>query len=117
MKTLREHYVSQRKPRIITLYTILALLEMAAHVTVTEYLIRVEKAITALRNAKETLSDGLTIAMILKGLHEFYKPFAIHIIQSAGEISFTEFKSQLRSFEETEKYNARAKADHFPRSN
>ena len=99
LKILREHYASQSKSRIITLYTELTSLEMAAHETVTEYLIRAEKAITALRNAKESLSD--------------YKPFAIHITQSAGKISFTEFKSQLhvRSFEETEKFNVKSKAD------
>ena len=49
--------------------------------------------------------------MILKGLPDSYKPFAIHITQSAGERSFTEFKSQLKSFEETEKFNAKSKAD------
>ena len=67
-------------------------------------LIRAETAIMALRNAKETLSNGLIIAMILKGLPESYQPLAIHITQS------TEFKVQLRSFEETEKFNTKAKA-------
>jgi hypothetical protein len=70
-------------------------------------LIRAEKAITALRNAKETLSDGLIIAMILKGLPDNYKPFAIHVTQSASEITFAHFKSMLRSFEETEKFHAK----------
>ena len=78
---------------------------MGARKTVTEYLIRSEKVITALKSAKEALSEGLIIAMILKGLPESYKPLAIHITQSAIEITFTEYKSQLRSFEETEKFN------------
>ena len=50
--------------------------------------------------------------MILKGLPESYKPLAIHITLSTSEITFTEFKVQLRSFEETEKFNTKAKADH-----
>lgn len=111
LKILREHYASQSKPRIITLYTELTSLEKGASETITEYLIRAERTITALRTAKETLSDGLTVAMILKGLPESYKPLAIHITQSTSEITFTEFKRQLRSFEETEKFNAKSKAD------
>ena len=43
LKILREHYASQSKPRIITLYTELTSLEMAAHETVTEYLTRQDK--------------------------------------------------------------------------
>ena len=92
LQLLRGHYANQSKPRIITLYTELTSLE---------------KTITALRNAKETLSDGLIIAMILKGLPDNYKPFAIHVTQSASEITFAHFKSMLRSFEETEKFHAK----------
>ncbi len=86
---------------------LLTSLEKTSQETVTDYLIRAEKAITALRNAKETLSDGLIIAMILKGLPDTYKPFAIHVTQSASEITFAHFKSMLRSFEETEKFHAK----------
>ncbi|XP_048575805.1 uncharacterized protein LOC125557333 [Nematostella vectensis] len=111
LKILREFYASQSKPRIITLYTELTSLEMGVNETVTDYFIRAEKAITALRNAKETLGDGLIIAMILKGLPESYKPLAIHITQSAGEISFCTFKGHLRSYKETEKFSSKGKAD------
>lgn len=47
--------------------------------------------------------------MILKGLPETYKPFAIHTTQSSEEI--TQFKSNLRSYEETEKYDNNPKSD------
>ena len=116
LKILREHYASQSNPRIITLYTELTSLQMGTNETFSEYLIRAEKTITARRNAKETLSDGLIIAMILKGLPESYKPLAIHITQSTSEITFTEFKVQLRSFEETEKFNRKVKADQVMRT-
>ncbi|CAH3166965.1 unnamed protein product, partial [Porites lobata] len=53
LKILRAHYASQSNPRIITLYTELTSLEMGTNETVTGYLIRTEKAIMALRNAKE----------------------------------------------------------------
>ncbi|CAB3997356.1 Retrovirus-related Pol poly from transposon TNT 1-94 [Paramuricea clavata] len=111
LQILRDHYANQGKPRIITLYTELTSLEKALHETVTDYLIRAEKAITALKNAKETLSDGLIIAMILKGLPDSYKPFSIHVTQSASEITFAKFKSMLRSFEETEKLNTKPRVD------
>ena len=86
---LQDHYASEGKPRIIK--------------GKPEYLIRAERSITALKNAKETLSDGLVIAMLLKGLPDSYKPFAVHVTQSISEINFATFKSQLKSYEETEK--------------
>ncbi|XP_060758362.1 uncharacterized protein LOC132869011 [Neoarius graeffei] len=63
-------------------------------------------AITAFRKAEERLSDGLLIAMILKGLPESFKAFVIHVTQGDENLTFAEFKTKLRSFEETEKYHA-----------
>ena len=49
LQLLRGHYANQSKPRIITLYTELTSLEKTSQETVMDYLIRAEKAITALR--------------------------------------------------------------------
>jgi hypothetical protein len=83
---LRDHYASQDKPRIIALYTKLTSLEKGTSETVTDYLIRAERSIMALKNA---------IAMILKSLPDSYKPFVVHITQSTSEITFAMFKSQV----------------------
>lgn len=55
--------------------------------------------------------------MILKGLPESYKPFAIHVTQSKEDITFTEFKSRLRSYEETEKFDTKSKSDNVMKVN
>ncbi|XP_076741663.1 uncharacterized protein LOC143419316 [Maylandia zebra] len=111
LRILRDHYDSKGKPRIIALYTELTSLQEKPDETVTDYIIRAEKAVTSLRNAKEVISDGLIIAMILKGLPETYKPFAIHTTQSSEDLTFTQFKSNLRSYEETEKFDNKVKVD------
>ncbi|KAJ8407053.1 hypothetical protein AAFF_G00287290 [Aldrovandia affinis] len=38
--------------------------------------------------------------MILKGLPESFKPFAIHVTQSDVTVPFPEFKTKLRSYED-----------------
>uniref|UniRef100_A0A1A8HI63 CCHC-type domain-containing protein n=1 Tax=Nothobranchius korthausae TaxID=1143690 RepID=A0A1A8HI63_9TELE len=100
---LREHYAGKGKPRIISLYTKLTALQQKSGESVTDYLLRAEAAITALRTAGETLSDGLLIAMVLKGLPESFTLFRIHLTQSHDDMTFSEFKSKLGSYEETEK--------------
>jgi hypothetical protein len=54
---------------------------------VTDYLIGAERLITALKNAKETLIDGLVAFM--KGLPDSYKHFVLHA-QSTSDITSAE---------------------------
>eukprot|EP00795_Rhopilema_esculentum_P006613 gene6613-12151_t len=103
LKILRAHYAGTGKPRIISLYTELTSLIKSPEESVTDYVIRAEKAFTALKNAEETVSDDILIAMVLKELPESFKPFVVFITQSDKKQSFTEFKDALRSFEDTEK--------------
>ena len=102
IEILREHYLGKSKPRIISLYRELASLKMAAKETVTEYMIRAENYATALKTAKETISDSLLIAMVLKGLPPNFDSFSTVITQRDDEIDFPKFKACLRSFEENE---------------
>ena len=78
---LRDHHAGKGKPRVISLYTELTSLQKEATESVKDYIIRAEAATTALRNPEENHSDGLLMAIILKGLPESFKPFAIHITQ------------------------------------
>lgn len=56
LRILKEHYAGKGKPRIINMYTSLKL-HMEHKETVTDYLMRAENIITALREAGETMSD------------------------------------------------------------
>ena len=103
LKVLREHYQGKGKPRIIALYTELTSLKKGENETTTDYMIRAETAATALKSAEEVISDGLLIAMVLKGLPISYKTFATVVIQREKPMTFSEFKIQLRNYEENEK--------------
>lgn len=91
----RDYYQGKGKPRIISLYTELTSLQKSDSESVTEYVIRAETTITALRNADETLSDGLLVAMVLKGLPESFKPFTIHVTQRDETISHLSLQEQM----------------------
>ena len=72
----------------------------------TDYILRDEKATTALKAAEEVLSDGLLVAMALKGLPSGYKTFVTVATRKETQMTFSEFKTALRDHEETEKsYN------------
>ena len=101
-KTLKGHYASGSKPRIITLYNELTTLKKSHSESITDYLLRAENAATCLRSVKEEVSDSLLIAMVLKGLPDDYKAFVAVTTQAENVDDFVKFKTSLRHFEETE---------------
>ena len=116
LKILREHYRSSSKPKIISLYTELTSLRKDRNETVTDYLMRAESYATALKLAGENISDSLLIAMVIKGLPENFKPLTVVITQSDKKYTFTEFKTALRSFEETENCSSHQENDSIMKS-
>ena len=101
---LRGHYLGKGKSRVIYLYTQLTTLKLKEEESVTDYLIRAETTSTALKSAGETISDSLVMAMIMKGLPDKYATFCAVITQKDRESTFLEFKTALKSFDESEKY-------------
>ena len=88
---------------MIALYTELTLLRKGENETTTDYIIRAETAATALKTAEEIISDGLLIAMVLKGIiyYEIIKHFQPLLYKE--QMTFSEFKTALRNYEENEK--------------
>ena len=69
-----------------------------------DYLIRAETASSRLKQAKETFSDSLLIAMVIKGLPDRFKPFTTVIAQQNSDNSdFAKFKMALITYEENER--------------
>ena len=102
LKILRTHYQSSSETRVIGLYTELTSLKKAEGENVTDYLLRGETAAAQLKQAGETVSDNLIIAMILKGLPQEYKSFVTVTTQMKEKHDLASFKSALRN-EETAK--------------
>ena len=101
---LKEHYAGSGKPRIISLYTQLTSPKKKPGEQMTDYILRAESNANAQRNAKEVISDGLLVAMVVKGLPVDYKSFIAVTYQSEDIVqSFQKFKQALRNFEDTEK--------------
>mgnify|MGYP002803371089 CR=1 FL=1 len=103
LEILRQHYQGKGKPRVIALYTELTSLKKRENEPVVDYMLRAEKSATALRDAEEVISEALLIAMVLKGLPSEYNTFSTVIVQREKQMTFAEFKSALRSHEESAK--------------
>lgn len=71
--------------------------------TTTDDIIRAETTATSLKAAGEVISDGLLVAMTLKGLLTSYKTFATIVMQKETPMAFSEFKVALRNHEENER--------------
>ena len=97
-RILKQHYATTEIPRILSLYEELTTLKMAIEEDTTDYLIRAEHAATGLRKAGETITDNLVIAMILKGLPEFFKPFVVVQSQLDKYKTLSEFKAALTNY-------------------
>ena len=110
-KILKEHYASNSKPRIITLYNELTTLKKNHSEPITDYLLRAENAATSLRAVKEQVSDSLLIAMVLKGLSDEYKAFVAVTTQAENVDDFVKFKTSLKHFEETENLRTQSNPD------
>ena len=111
LKILRSNYASPSTPRVISLYTELTSLVKHSDETVTEYVIRAETTAAVLKNAGETVTDSLLVAMVLKGLPDSYQSFVAVVTQSEKKQTFVEFKTSLRSFEETERSRSSTSED------
>ena len=61
---LREHYMLSGKPKVIVLYTELTTLQKGENECVTDYMLRSEASVAALKNGGEEVGDSLLIAMI-----------------------------------------------------
>ena len=99
---LRKQYLSKGKLNIISLYIELTSLRRLESESIIDYIIRTENISHALKEAREVISDGFLIAMVLKGLPPNFRLFTTVITQKKKILTFSEFKLCLRSYEEIE---------------
>lgn len=103
LKILRQHYAGKGKQRVLALYSELTNLQKRESESMTEFILRTERAATSLKSAGETVSDSLLIAMVLKGLPDSCSSFVAVITQSDDDkMTFVKFKVSLRNFSDTE---------------
>ena len=95
---LRKHYLSKGKPKAISLDTELTLLRRLESGSITDCIIRTENIF----NTSLGSYNRQTFVMVLKGLSLVFKPFTTVITQKKN-LTFSEFKVCLRSYEETER--------------
>ena len=112
LNILREHYASKSKPRVIALYSRLWSLEKQQGETLTDYVIRSEAAANALKDAGEDFKDLMLISVVMKGLPNMFEPFIVNIHARGDDMSFSDFKVALRTFEENKKMNSSSSASH-----
>ena len=108
LQILKEHYMSQWKPKVIALYTELTTLGKGREESTTDYVIRAEAAAAALKNSGETIGDSLLIAMILKGLPSSFTSFKTVVTQKDKQPTFQQFKVSLRAYEKSEHSNTKS---------
>ena len=90
---LRTHYSGKEKSRVLSMYTEIMLLSKSPSETVTNFILKAEKLVSALKSAGENFSDALLIAIILKGLPEEFTPFAV-VVQQTETMDFATFKTK-----------------------
>ena len=103
MQILRDHYKGSTHQRAISMWNALSSLQKHPSEQLTDYIIRAETAATSLKSSGEIVSDTMLIAMVMKGLPPSYKPFIVFVTQSDKVMTFLQFKTSIRTFEENER--------------
>lgn len=101
-----------RKRKVEGYFFVYTSLQKKVDESVTNYIIRTETVLTALKNVGQTVDDAVVIAMILKGLYSHFNPFSIYETHSNKELMFSEFKTELYSFEEALKHKDQSSSDY-----
>ena len=95
-RILKNHYLGNSKPRILSLYTELISLKIGSSEAVTEYILRAETE----------------ASRVLRGLPETKKAFSTIMRNTNDKMEFSKFMISFRSYEDNEE----ARAAHNERS-